>query len=149
MEVPYVPGSAPNLPAVAGRDHPSLPSLMAPVRPADVIWIGDVQVAGPVINTPVGSFPLAGSQWIVVSTPAESQQTPAWAVVFAVLLIPFTCFLSFLLLLVKASYIEGYVQVAIHGHDWRYTAQVSVRSLEQIHETIGRINYVQRLSQWR
>ena len=38
------------------------------------------------------------------NTSVSKGGTPAWAIIFAVLLVPFTCFLSLLLLLVKAPH---------------------------------------------
>jgi hypothetical protein len=123
------------------------------------VRVGDVTVTEQSIVTPVGTWPLAGSQWSVVSQPVPVQATATWAIVVAVACCVvgvlgafFTCGLSLFLLLgllfllVKTTRVTGPVMIAIHAGQHRYTAQEHVLTMEHAHHTVQSVNYAQQLA---
>lgn len=78
------------------------------------------------IVTPNGSWPLRDCEISCTDQLSTSHQTPAWAIILGLLLIPFTCFLSLLFLLAKDTHVSGAVMVSVRGRRGGYIEQVPV-----------------------
>ncbi|GAA2603153.1 hypothetical protein GCM10010399_37590 [Dactylosporangium fulvum] len=136
-----------------------IPYSGAPAYNGPDVRIGDVRVDGTAIYTPVGVWPIHGSRWMVVSQPIPLTTTAGWGialgVVFAVLgvvLVPFTCGLSLLLLLgllfltAKTRSMSGPLIVSIQSGPHHYLAQEVVYSPQHAAEAVQRVNFAQALA---
>ncbi|MCX6397167.1 MAG: hypothetical protein NTV23_11820 [Propionibacteriales bacterium] len=89
--------------------------------------IGDIGVSATQVITPVGTFPLKGTQWIVTDQSRTTTKIPTVAIVLAVVFI-WVCFLSLLFLLMKEEVTEGYVQVAVSNPELGLYHVASIRA---------------------
>ncbi|HEY7176687.1 MAG TPA: hypothetical protein VH442_17380 [Micromonosporaceae bacterium] len=111
-----------------------------------IAQVGEVVVTSSTIRTPAGVFPLRGSQWMVTDQWTVARQTPTWAKVLAITLIPCTGFLSLLILLAKEDFYLGTVTVTITNGPAAYVARIPVASPAQVQHIYNQVNYVRSIS---
>jgi hypothetical protein len=77
--------------------------------------IGDVAVTRTSVILPHGRYPLRGTTWTVHNQTYVTTNTPAWAVVLAIVGFFFVCVLSLLFLIAKESRVHGFIDVNVLG----------------------------------
>lgn len=95
------------------------------------VQLGDIAVTDSRIHTPVGSYPLAGTTWMVTNQTYVTESIPAWAIVFAIIFFVF-CLLGLLFLLVKERRLYGTLQVSVQGPRLSYSTYIPVNNQLQI-----------------
>ncbi|CAM3935275.1 hypothetical protein ACXYTP_04405 [Tsukamurella ocularis] len=119
------------------------PGLPDPV----LVSIGDIHCTRTEIITPVGSFPVRGSQWTVTDHSVTTSAIPGWAIAVAILGIPVMCFFSLFFLLVKETTTQGFVQVTAFGPEGRsFTTSVPVYSFAAVQDAFHRVGYARNLA---
>lgn len=113
-----------------------------------VAKIGDIQVTTATVHTPVGSIPLAGTQWQVHDHWYATQRTPTWAIVVAIVGFCVLTVFSLLFLLVKETTYVGTVQVSVSNGAWHYVTQIPVTMQPQVQLIHEQVNYVRSLAAW-
>ncbi|MFG3599369.1 hypothetical protein [Micromonospora chersina] len=131
---PYAPVPAP------------LPGPLPPGQSVVAVQIGEIMVTPPVIRTPAGVLPLAGSSWHVVDHWQKEEKVATWAVVAAIL--GFFCLtvFSLLFLLVKETRHHGTVQVTVTNGGHQYVARIPVADQFQVQQINNQVNYARSLS---
>lgn len=109
-----------------------------------LVQVGDIACTQTEVITPAGTFPLAGTVWIVSNNTQVSESIPAWAIVLAIVFFLF-CLLGLLFLLVKQRSVRGYVQVSVQGPNLYYATQIPVSDTPQIGDVEQRVNYIRSL----
>jgi hypothetical protein len=111
-----------------------------------IAQIGDIQVTSTTVRTPVGQFPLRGSQWQIVDAWTVSQRTPGWAIALAI--IGFFCLtiFSLLFLLAKESVVTGMVQVQVSYGPQVYVTRIPVNNQQFVQGVYAQVNYVRALA---
>ncbi len=124
---------------------PVAPPVYAPVEQV-IAQIGDIQVTSTTVRTPVGQFPLRGSQWSVTDAWTVSQKTPGWAIALAV--IGFFCvtFFSLLFLLAKETVVTGMLQVQVSNGPQVYVTRIPVNNQAVVQGIYAQVNYVRALA---
>ncbi|MFF0612520.1 hypothetical protein ACFYUD_28025 [Nocardia tengchongensis] len=139
------PGTGPSGHQQYGPPVPApMPGGM-PVQPGFLIAIGDIAVSEGVINTPSGSFPLRGAVWTATDMSQSSERTPPYAIVLAILFLPF-CFLGLLFLLIKQKVTAGYVQVTVNSAGRFHSAMIAVQNESTFPMVMHQVNYARSLS---
>ncbi|TYB35933.1 hypothetical protein FXF50_21650 [Micromonospora sp. AP08] len=150
------PGAPVGMPAphggalVPAAPYPPVPApLPGPLPPAQsvvAVQIGEIMVTPPVIRTPAGVLPLAGSSWHVVDHWQKEEKVATWAVVAAIL--GFFCLtvFSLLFLLVKETRHHGTVQVTVTNGGHQYVARIPVSDQFQVQQINNQVNYARSLS---
>ncbi|GLY01408.1 MULTISPECIES: hypothetical protein [Actinoplanes] len=131
------PDPAPSTPVPAPVPAPSGPVIVA---------IAEIEVTSSTVLTPVGDFPLAGSQWLVTDHWFTERRTPVWAKIAAFAGICLTAGLSLFLLLVKESAARGAVHVTVTSGPRQYVARIPVRREDDIAAVNQQVNYVRSLA---
>jgi hypothetical protein len=114
--------------------------------PDYLLTIGDIGITSTQIVTPNGVAPLRGSQWMVIDQSSAETKTPTWAIIVAILIFWFTCFLGLLLLLVKETRFTGYVNVNVRSGELVHTAQIPVTYANRVAEVRGSVAQAQSLA---
>lgn len=94
--------------------------------------------------TPGGTYPLAGTTWIMTNNTVTTESIPAYAIVLAVIFFVF-CLLGLLFLLIKDRRTQGYVSVSVQGPGLLHVTQIPVSNPLQIADTENRVNYIRSL----
>ncbi|MGW4294868.1 hypothetical protein ACWEH1_17675, partial [Micromonospora chersina] len=123
-----------------------LPGPLPPAQSVVAVQIGEIMVTPPVIRTPAGVLPLAGSSWHVVDHWQKEEKVATWAVVAAIL--GFFCLtvFSLLFLLVKETRHHGTVQVTVTNGGHQYVARIPVADQFQVQQINNQVNYARSLS---
>ncbi|WP_328466220.1 hypothetical protein OHA21_45680 [Actinoplanes sp. NBC_00393] len=121
---------------------PSAPAAPGPV----IVEIAEIEITSSVVRTPVGDFPLAGSQWQVTEHWPMRRRIPPWAKVLAFVGICVTAGLSLLLLLVKESVPQGMVHVIVTSGQLQYVARIPIRDEGDVTSINQQVNYVRSLA---
>ncbi|GHJ52015.1 hypothetical protein Nm8I071_13220 [Nonomuraea sp. TT08I-71] len=131
--------------APAGVPAPHGGALM-PAQSVVAVQIGEIMVTPPVIRTPAGVLPLAGSSWHVMDHWQKEEKVATWAVVAAIL--GFFCLtvFSLLFLLVKETRHHGTVQVTVTNGGHQYVARIPVADQFQVQQINNQVNYARSLS---
>lgn len=112
-----------------------------------LVSIGDIHCTRSDVITPVGTFPIAGSQWVVADHSSTTRTIPTWAIVMAVVGAFVVCLFSLFFLLVKEDRTQGFVQVTVIGPEGRsYTTSVPVQSFAAVQDTFNRVGYARNLA---
>lgn len=117
----------------------SVQSWAGPAWQPEVV-IGDIEVDRLWVRTPIGVVALRDAAWSVVDDHHSITRTPLVAVIFALVLIPFTFFLSLLLLLIKQDRTWYEAQVTVFGPGFTHVSRIPVKDttgLAQIHARVG------------
>ncbi len=119
---------------------------LPPAQSVVAVQIGEIMVAPPVIRTPAGVLPLAGSSWHVVDYWQKEEKVASWALVCAIL--GFFCLtvFSLLFLLVKETRHHGTVQVTVTNGGHQYVARIPVVDQFQVQQINNQVNYARSLS---
>jgi len=121
---------------------PSLPPLASePV----LVAVGDISCTAHWVVTPNGSFPLAGTTWIVINQTITTERIPAWAIVMCILLV-LACLLGLLFLLVKERRTQGFAAVTVQGPVGYHVAQVPISHPSQVAEVEAKVNYIRAVA---
>lgn len=117
-----------------------------PAQPAVAVQIAEIMVTPPVIRTPAGVLPLAGSSWYVTDYWQKEEKIAPWAVVAAIL--GFFCLtvFSLLFLLIKETRHYGTVQVTVSSGGHQYVARIPVTDQFQVQQLNNQVNYARSLS---
>jgi hypothetical protein len=109
-----------------------------------LVTIGDMACTQTTVITPTGSYPLAGTTWIVANNTVTTESIPAYAIVMAIIFFIF-CLLGLLFLLIKERKTQGYVQVSVQGPGLFHATQVPVSSPAHVLDIEQRVNYCRSL----
>jgi hypothetical protein len=107
------------------------------------VQLGDIAVTDTRVHTPVGSYPLAGTTWMMTPQTYVTESIPAWAIVCAIIFFVF-CLLGLLFLLVKERRLYGTVQVSVSGPGLSYSTYIPVYNelaVSQISRNVDWIRY--------
>jgi hypothetical protein len=142
-----LPAPAPPGQTVPLAGYPTGGALPAPVAVEPVIvQIGDIQVTASTVRTPVGEFPLRGSQWQVQDQWMTTQKTPTWAIVCAIAGFFCLTFFSLLFLLAKETVYSGVVLVTVRSGAFQYDARMTVADQGQVQHVHSQVNYARSLA---
>jgi hypothetical protein len=97
------------------------------------VQLGDIAVTDTRVHTPVGSYPLRGTTWIVTNQTYLTESIPAWAIVCAIIFFLF-CLLGLLFLLVKERKLFGAMQVSVQGPGLSYSTYIPVYNQAAIYQ---------------
>ncbi|MEU4482088.1 hypothetical protein AB0F68_29075 [Micromonospora sp. NPDC023966] len=122
------------------------PGPLLPAQSVVAVQIGEIMVTPPVIRTPAGVLPLAGSSWHVMDHWQKEEKVATWAIVAAVL--GFFCLtvFSLLFLLIKETRHHGTVQVTVTNGGHQYVARIPVADQFQVQQINNQVNYARSLS---
>lgn len=133
---------------VAPGAYPPMPPAgpLPPAQSVVAVQIGEIMVTPPVIRTPAGVLPLAGSSWHVMDHWQKEEKVATWAIVAAVL--GFFCLtvFSLLFLLIKETRHHGTVQVTVINGGHQYVARIPVADQFQVQQINNQVNYARSLS---
>lgn len=118
-------------------------SLTTPGYEQVRVQLGDIAVTDTRVYTPVGSYPLAGTTWMVANQTYVTESIPAWAIVFAIIFFIF-CLLGLLFLLVKERKLYGTMQVSVQGNGLSYSTYIPVNNSVQIFQINTTVDWVRR-----
>jgi hypothetical protein len=162
---PVWPDPYPSGPYAAGYPPPNQPPLTVPlpgVSPVSgtaplpvpisdpgepvIAQIGDIEITATTVRTPVGVFPLRGSQWQVTDQWMTSQKIPTWAIVCAVA--GFFCLtvFSLLFLLARETVYTGVVLVSVRSGPHQYDTRMAVTDQSQVQHVHSLVNYARSLA---
>lgn len=112
-----------------------------------LVSIGDIHCTRTDVITPVGTFPVQGSQWTVTDHSVTTSTIPGWAIAVAILGIPVMCIFSLFFLLVKETTTQGFTQVTVFGPEGRsFTTTVPVHSYAAVQDAFNRVGYARNLA---
>ena len=97
-----------------------------------IAFIGPVRVTTRYVYTPLKTLPLREVSWSVRNRFTARDETPEWALITALVGVPFTLGLSLLLLLVKEPRLSGHVELAVKHASGRYDVRLPVRSWYEV-----------------
>jgi hypothetical protein len=142
--VPASPAT-PAMPPTVPYPYPGL-APSQPVAEPVILSIGEIQVTATTVRTPVGEFPLRGSQWHVGDSWTTEQKVPTWAIVLAV--VGFFCltFFSLLFLLVKQTVHRAVVTVQVTSGGQQYVARIPAADQAHVQHLYQQVNYVRSLA---
>lgn len=102
------------------RSHRSPETLVA--------FVGPIRVTTRRVYTPLRTLPVREVSWSLRNRFAPREETPEWALITALVGVPFTLGLSLLMLLVKETRLDGYVEIGVTHASGRYDVRLPVRS---------------------
>lgn len=109
-----------------------------------LISLGDISVTQHSVITPNGTYPLAGTNWMVQDNSIATRHIPTWAIVVTVITVWFFL-LGLLFLLVHETRVQGYVQVIVQGPGLYHATQVPAVGPQTAYELNHRVHYVRQL----
>jgi hypothetical protein len=113
---------------------------------AVILTIGEIQVTATTIRTPVGTFPLHGSQWQISDSWTTDSKIPAWAIVLAIVLFFCIAFFSLLFLLARQNVQRAVVTVTVRSGRQEYIARIPAPDQPQVQYLYQQVNYVRSLA---
>ncbi len=123
-------------------DH--LPAQQSTGGPPVLVTVGDIACTQTEVITPAGTFPLAGTVWMVSNNTQATESIPTYAIVLAIIFVVF-CLVGLLFLLIKQRTIQGYVQVSVQGPNLYYATQLPIVAVPQITDIEQRVNFIRSL----
>ncbi len=153
--VPPYPSAPPYPPVPPYPSGPAYPPGLPPATSAPpagvgpgpvVVQIGEITVMPPLVHTPAGDIPLAGSTWHLADYWQSEQKIPTWAIVCAIVGFCVLTVFSLLFLLVKETIQHGFVQVTVTNGPYQYTARIPVTHPAQVYQLNNQINYLRSLA---
>lgn len=108
-----------------------------PVR----VRLGDISVSDSRIQLPYGTYPLAGTTWMVTNQTYVTESIPGWAVVMAILTF-LLCLLGLLFLLVKERRLYGAMQVSVQGPGLSHSTYIPINSDLQIFQVNSTVDWI-------
>lgn len=111
-----------------------------------LVSIGDIHCTRTQVLTPVGSYPIAGTQWSFADLSRTTREIPQWAIIVAIVTAILLCGLGLLFLLVKEDRTVGFVQVTVAGNGLMHTTSIPVSSPAAVADLGARVNYAQGLA---
>jgi len=109
-----------------------------------LVTVGDMACTQFHVITPSGTYPLAGTTWIMTNNTTTTESIPAYAIVLAIIFFVF-CLLGLLFLLIKDRRTQGFLSVSVQGPGLLHVTQIPVSSPQQIGDTDNRVNYIRSL----
>lgn len=103
--------------------------------------LGNLSVSDTRIQTPYGTFPLAGTTWMVTNQAYVTESIPAWAIVLAIIFFVF-CLLGLLFLLVKERRLYGAMQVSVQGPGLSHSTYIPVNNEFQIFQINQSVDWI-------
>jgi hypothetical protein len=120
------------------------PAQPEPPSQPILITIGNIVCTQTSVITPGGSYPLAGTVWMVSNNTTTTESIPAYAIVLAILFF-FFCLLGLLFLLIKERRTQGFVQVSVQGDGLYHAVQIPVSSPVAVVQIEQQVSYVRSL----
>lgn len=108
-----------------------------PVR----VRLGDISVSDTRIQLPYGTYPLAGTTWMVTNQTYVTESIPGWAILMAILTF-LLCLLGLLFLLVKERRLYGAMQVSVQGPGLSHSTYIPVSSELQIFQINNSVDWI-------
>jgi hypothetical protein len=105
------------------------------------VQLGDIGVTDTRIFTPVGSYPLAGTTWMVTNQTYVTESIPTWAIVCTIIFFLF-CLLGLLFLLVKERKLYGAMQVSVQGPGLSHSTYVPVYNPAAIYQINTQVDWI-------
>jgi hypothetical protein len=137
-----------NVDASAVGGLPASEAVPAPPTAADagavLVTVGDIACTQTTVITPNGTYPLAGTNWIVTNNTRVTKKIPTYAIVLAIVF-ALLCLIGLLFLLMKEEVTDGSVQVSVQGGGLFYATQVPITDASQISDVDQRVNYIRGL----
>ncbi len=121
--------------------------IPAPVASGDqavLITIGNIACTRTQVITPGGSYPLAGTTWIVSNNTITTSSVSTLGVVLCIIFI-LACLLGLLFLLMKDTKTQGTVQVSVQGNGLYHAVQIPVSNPLAVGQIEQQVNYVRSL----
>ena len=113
------------------------PQDYEPVR----VRLGDISVSDTRVQTPLGTYPLGGTTWLVTNQTYVTESIPAWAIVLAIIFF-LLCLLGLLFLLVKERRLHGAMQVSVQGPGLSYSTYIPVNNEFQIFQINNSVDWI-------
>ncbi len=129
-----------------GELVPQPPSGAGPLQPSEavLVTIGDIACTQTRVILSSGSYPLAGTTWLVSNNTTTTESIPAYAIVMAIIFFIF-CLLGLLFLLIKERTVQGFMQVSVQGPGLFHATQIPISTQMQALDIEQRTNYVRGL----
>ena len=108
-----------------------------PVR----VRLGDISVSDSRIQLPYGTYPLAGTTWMVTNQTYVTESIPGWAIVMAILTF-LLCLLGLLFLLVKERRLYGAMQVSVQGPGLSHSTYIPINNDLQIFQINSTVDWI-------
>ncbi len=108
-----------------------------PVR----VRLGDISVSDTRIQVPYGTYPLAGTTWMVTNQTYVTESIPTWAIVMAILTF-LLCLLGLLFLLVKERRLYGAMQVSLQGPGLSHSTYIPVSNEFQTFQINNSVDWI-------
>ncbi|MFE3795609.1 hypothetical protein [Nocardia tengchongensis] len=108
--------------------------------------IADITVFPGVILTPSGQMPLRGATWTASDNSHEQKRISGGVIAVAILLLPFTCGLSLLLLMAAQTTVSGYIEVTVANAGRFHQTMFPVNSRQTFAEVMSRVSYARSVS---
>ena len=150
---PWAPTERVATPAPAGPVYPPTrsypyPGLFGGQPPADpvIMSIGEIQVTGNTVRTPIGEFPLRGSRWQITESWTTEQRIPNWAIVLTVVGFFFVFVFSLLFLLARRTVHRAVVNVLVTSGTQQYVARIPAADTARVQYLYQQVNYVRSLA---
>lgn len=109
-----------------------------------LVTVGDIACTQTSLITPNGTFPLAGTSWIVTDNTRTTTKIPTHAIVLAIVF-ALLCLVGLLFLLMKEEVVEGSMQVTVQGDGVFYATSVPITDRAQVADVNNRVNYIRGL----
>ena len=108
-----------------------------PVR----VRLGDISVSDTRIQVPHGTYPMAGTTWMVTNQTYVTESIPTWAIVMAILTF-LLCLLGLLFLLVKERRLYGAMQVTVQGPGLSHSTYIPVSNEFQTFQINNSVDWI-------
>lgn len=105
------------------------------------VQLGDIGVTDTQVFTPVGTYPLRGTNWTVTNQTYMSESIPTWAIVCTIIFFLF-CLLGLLFLLVKERKLYGAMQVTVQGPGLSHSTYVPVYKPAAMYQINTRVDWI-------
>lgn len=111
---------------------------------AALLTLGSMRITDSWVYTPVGTFPLAGSNVTFFDQTRTTSKIPTWAIVLTIVTVWFFL-IGLLFLLAKEEVTTGYVSVTVQHRDGRmHTEHIAVHSAAQRDQIIAQASWLQQ-----
>jgi hypothetical protein len=142
--VPPAPEPMPPTAGVAPVELIAQPATSALASQPVLITIGDIACTQTTVITPGGTYPLAGTVWMVSNNTTTTESIPTYAIILMILFVIF-CLLGLLFLLIKEKRTQGFVQVSVQGSGLYHTVQLPAYSTVAVVQIEQQVSYVRSL----
>ncbi len=107
--------------------------------------IGDIAVSQYWISTPIGQFPIRGTEWTVTDMSTSEEHLSTGRVVLAIVGSLF-CLLGLLFLLAKDVRQVGFIQVTVRGDGFCHSTMVPATHPDTVLDVSDEVDYARELA---